>query len=293
MVGSRSFSWLAAPQRGAADGWRASWRTGGRAQQRAAPPVVAQVVLRRWASRSTEDHAGRARLAPGTFAKGKAIGVWAAGVVIGMVGLSYAFVPLYRMFCQATGYAGTANESDRGGGEALVNLAAVDGSRMLTIEFTSDVSPNLSWKFEPAQRLVRVQPGAPPPPLLPELLGLPDLPELPTFIAERPDTASHWLSLPSRRLTCGAVPKAVFCVASAAAGETTLAFYNATNDMEDAVTGISTYNVSPQKAGLYFHKIQCFCFEEQRLLAGETIDMPVFFYIDPDFADDPKVRPAN
>ena len=230
MVGSRSFSWLAAPQRGAADGWRASWRTGGRAQQRAAPPVVAQVVLRRWASRSTEDHAGRARLAPGTFAKGKAIGVWAAGVVIGMVGLSYAFVPLYRMFCQATGYAGTANESDRGCGEALVNLAAVDGSRMLTIEFTSDVSPNLSWKFEPAQRLVRVQPG-----------------------------------------------------------ETTLAFYNATNDMEDAVTGISTYNVSPQKAGLYFHKIQCFCFEEQRLLAGETIDMPVFFYIDPDFADDPKM----
>ena len=73
-------------------------------------------------------------------------------------------------------------------------------------------------------------------------------------------------------------------------GETTLAFYNATNDQKEAVTGISTYNVSPQKAGLYFHKIQCFCFEEQRLLAGETIDMPVFFYIDPDFADDPKVR---
>lgn len=75
------------------------------------------------------------------------------------------------------------------------------------------------------------------------------------------------------------------------AGETTLAFYNATNDQKEAVTGISTYNVSPQKAGIYFHKIQCFCFEEQRLLAGETIDMPVFFYIDPDFADDPKVRP--
>ena len=73
-------------------------------------------------------------------------------------------------------------------------------------------------------------------------------------------------------------------------GETTLAFYNATNEQKEAVTGISTYNVSPQKAGLYFHKIQCFCFEEQRLLAGETIDMPVFFYIDPDFADDPKVR---
>ena len=65
------------------------------------------------------------------------------------------------MFCQATGYAGTANESEKGGGEALVNLSAVEGSRPLTIEFTSDVSPNLSWSFEPAQRAVRVQPGAP------------------------------------------------------------------------------------------------------------------------------------
>lgn len=86
---------------------------------------------------------------------------------------------------------------------------------------------------------------------------------------------------------------AIVCLVGARcafAGETTLAFYNATNDQKEAVTGISTYNVSPQKAGLYFHKIQCFCFEEQRLLAGETIDMPVFFYIDPDFADDPKVR---
>jgi len=87
------------------------------------------------------------------------------------------------------------------------------------------------------------------------------------------------------------LPKSLSSLAPAAAGETTLAFYNATNDMQAAVTGISTYNVSPQKAGLYFHKIQCFCFEEQRLLAGETIDMPVFFYIDPDFSDDPKVRP--
>mmetsp|Transcript_1881 Transcript_1881/g.6711 ORF Transcript_1881/g.6711 Transcript_1881/m.6711 type:complete len:150 (+) Transcript_1881:554-1003(+) len=72
-------------------------------------------------------------------------------------------------------------------------------------------------------------------------------------------------------------------------GESTLAFYNATSSSKEAITGVSTYNVSPQKAGLYFSKIQCFCFEEQRLQPGESIDMPVFFYLDPDFADDPKM----
>ena len=198
---------------------------------------------------------------------------WLSGLVVGMLGLSYAFVPLYRMFCQATGYGGTANEASRGGGETLTGMEAVAQSRLLTIEFTSDVSPELAWTFDPAQRFVRVQPG-----------------------------------------------------------ETALAFYNATNSQSEAVTGISTYNVSPQKAGVYFHKIQCFCFEEQRLQvccvsrcllllfqwtvycvtlllphkfvvgvvdalsaaqSGETIDMPVFFYIDPDFAADPRVRYAQ
>ena len=53
---------------------------------------------------------------------------------------------------------------------------------------------------------------------------------------------------------------------------------------------MSTYNVSPQQAGSYFNKIQCFCFEEQKLRAGEKVDMPVFFYIDPEFATDPRMR---
>ena len=49
---------------------------------------------------------------------------------------------------------------------------------------------------------------------------------------------------------------------------------------------MATYNVTPMKTGLYFHKIQCFCFDEQRLRAHETVDMPVFFYIDPSINDD-------
>lgn len=69
-------------------------------------------------------------------------------------------------------------------------------------------------------------------------------------------------------------------------GETVLAFYLAKNISDEAVTGIATYNVTPAKAAIYFNKVQCFCFDEQRLKPGEELDMPVFFFIDPEFADD-------
>ncbi|KAK0107333.1 Cytochrome c oxidase assembly protein cox11, mitochondrial [Cadophora gregata] len=73
-------------------------------------------------------------------------------------------------------------------------------------------------------------------------------------------------------------------------GETALAFYTATNRSDDDIIGVATYSVTPAQVAPYFSKIQCFCFEEQRLNAGETVDMPVFFYIDPDFVNDPNMR---
>ena len=76
-------------------------------------------------------------------------------------------------------------------------------------------------------------------------------------------------------------------------GESTLAFYTAQNNSDKSITGVSTYNVTPQQAGFYFNKIQCFCFEEQKLRPGEKIDMPVFFYVDPEFATDPKLKSFN
>ncbi|XP_063817339.1 cytochrome c oxidase assembly protein COX11, mitochondrial [Pseudophryne corroboree] len=72
-------------------------------------------------------------------------------------------------------------------------------------------------------------------------------------------------------------------------GETALAFYKAKNSTSKPVIGISTYNVIPYEAGQYFNKIQCFCFEEQRLNPHEEVDMPVFFFIDPEFAEDPRM----
>ncbi|ODV86657.1 hypothetical protein CANARDRAFT_184377, partial [[Candida] arabinofermentans NRRL YB-2248] len=73
-------------------------------------------------------------------------------------------------------------------------------------------------------------------------------------------------------------------------GETALAFYKAKNTSDKDITGMATYSVTPDHVAPYFNKIQCFCFEEQRLNAGEEVDMPLFFFIDPDFAQDPSMR---
>lgn len=73
-------------------------------------------------------------------------------------------------------------------------------------------------------------------------------------------------------------------------GQASLAFFSALNKSNEDRIGIATYNIVPSRAALYFNKIQCFCFEEQRLGPGEQVDMPVFFYIDPSYSMDPQVR---
>lgn len=73
-------------------------------------------------------------------------------------------------------------------------------------------------------------------------------------------------------------------------GETALAFYTATNNSDHDIIGVATYSVTPAQVAPYFSKIQCFCFEEQRLNAGETVDMPVFFYLDPDMLTDLNMK---
>lgn len=153
------------------------------------------------------------------------------GLVFAMVGCTYASVPLYRRFCQATGYGGTVQRRETV--EEKIARHAQDGTvtnREIVVQFNADVSDGMPWKFIPTQREVRVKPG-----------------------------------------------------------ESALAFYTAENRSSTPITGMSTYNVTPMKAAVYFNKIQCFCFEEQRLLPGEQIDMPVFFYIDPEFETDPRM----
>ena len=72
-------------------------------------------------------------------------------------------------------------------------------------------------------------------------------------------------------------------------GEFALAFYSAENLSDEPLVGTATYNVTPQKVGTYFVKVDCFCFTEQYLRAGETADLPVSFYVDPAIDDDPNM----
>ena len=145
-----------------------------------------------------------------------------AGLVAGMVGLSFASVPLYRLFCQVTGFGGTTRVAE--------SLPKQQGERIVTIRFNSDVHPDLPWAFQPAQRAVELR-----------------------------------------------------------VGESGLAFYKARNLAERPTTGVSTFNVTPQKAGPYFNKVQCFCFEEQTLQPGEEMEMGVSFFVDPGIEEDPNL----
>lgn len=142
-------------------------------------------------------------------------------VMGGMIGLSFAAVPLYRVFCAATGYGGTPQIGGREGPGA-------EGGT-ITVRFDANTSPNLPWRF---------QPGA----------------------------ASVTLPL----------------------GEEQLAYYVGRNDGARAVTGVATYNVTPEKVGKYFHKTACFCFNEQTLAPGQEMQFPLSFWVDPAIAKDPS-----
>ncbi|WP_174292161.1 cytochrome c oxidase assembly protein [Sphingomonas bacterium] len=143
-------------------------------------------------------------------------------VIAFMTGLAWASVPIYRLFCQATGLNGTT-------GRGLEAPGAVD--HQVTVAFDTNVSPNMPWRFKPEARS---------------------------------DTV--------------------------AVGARDMAFFTATNTSDHPITGTATFNVQPAQAGKYFKKIQCFCFTQQTLKPGETVRMPVIFYVEPGIVDDPDAR---
>lgn len=158
--------------------------------------------------------------APKQISNGKFIVIIVA-VVISMFSLAFFSVPLYRAFCQITGFGGTTQVSSA--------LPETLGTTRMKILFDANTSPELPWKFTPLQHQVDV-------------------------------------------LT----------------GENKLIFYEAENIGDTAVTGVATFNVTPTTAGIYFNKIQCFCFENQSLNPGEKIIMPVSFFVDPEIENDPE-----
>lgn len=147
-----------------------------------------------------------------------------SGVVLGMVGLSFAAVPAYKAFCQITGWGGTTQRADASAADRLVL------DREMTVRFDSTTNGGLNWGFKPEQ-----------------------------------------------------VDQTLLV------GQAGLAFYEAKNYASTPVTGRASFNVMPAKAGIYFKKIECFCFTEQTLQPGETVSMPVTYFIDPAIADDPNL----
>lgn len=150
----------------------------------------------------------------------RAVGITLAAVVIGMVGLSFASVPLYRVFCAVTGYGGTPR----------IGAATAPGAtrQLVTMRFNANTHPGLPWDFRPVQEEIRL-------PL----------------------------------------------------GEEQLAFYTARNGAGTAITGVALYNVTPDTVGKYFHKTACFCFNQQTLEAGQQMQFPLSFWVDPAIATDP------
>jgi cytochrome c oxidase assembly protein subunit 11 len=141
----------------------------------------------------------------------------------GMVGAAYASVPLYKLFCQATGYGGTTQRVEQYSSKVL--------DRTITVRFDTNVSGGLAWDFAPVKRDVTMK-----------------------------------------------------------IGETVEARFRVTNLFDAPATGRATFNVSPELAGAYFNKVECFCFTETTLKAGETLDMPVVFYVDPAIVDAPELK---
>ena len=134
--------------------------------------------------------------------------------VAAMVGAAYAAVPLYRLFCQVTGYNGTTQRVEQFSDTIL--------DQTMRVTFDANTSSGLNWDFKAAQAIE---------------------------------------------------PKI---------GETVQVNFTATNRSSSPTTGTAVFNVTPMEAGAYFNKVQCFCFTETTLQPGETLEMPVLFFVDPE-----------
>ena len=151
------------------------------------------------------------------------VGLTCAAFFFFMVGAAFAAVPLYKMFCQATGYGGTTQRVEK-------QYAGRVLDREITVRFDANIA-GVPWEFQPVQRSMTMK-----------------------------------------------------------IGETVQAHYQATNKFDRPVTGRATFNVQPELAGPYFNKVECFCFTDTSLKPGETLDMPVLFYVDPDIVNVPELR---
>ena len=154
------------------------------------------------------------------------VAIMASAFALAMLGLGWASVPLYRLFCQMTGFAGTAQ---RATAEQAAAVKAV--AQTISVRFDGNVESGLPWKFGPSQ-------------------------------------VSQDMQIGQRRI----------------------AFFTAENLSDEPITGVASFNVEPDGAGLYFKKIACFCFNQQTLQPGQKVEMPVQYYVDPAIQDNPDTQ---
>jgi cytochrome c oxidase assembly protein subunit 11 len=154
--------------------------------------------------------------------KNKSLAVNLAMLVVGMLLLSFASVPLYRIFCEVTGFGGTTENAS--------SAPSSIGTRKMSVEFNTDVAPELNLKFSSLQKNISLKPG-----------------------------------------------------------EQKLALFSATNKSSASVSGTAVFNVTPHKAGSYFVKIKCFCYDEMVLAPGQTVNLPVSFFIAPEIENDSEM----
>ena len=154
------------------------------------------------------------------------VALMAGAVAVSMVGVGFAAVPLYRIFCEVTGFGGTTMRVDE-----AVAATVVATDKPIVIRFDANHRSDLPWEFRPERTTDTVSIGAK---------------DMSIFIAK--------------------------------------------NLSDQPVTATATFNVTPELAGKYFNKIQCFCFTEQTLKPGQQVRMPVLYYVDPKIMTDPETR---
>ncbi len=155
----------------------------------------------------------------------------AGGVALAMLALGFASVPLYRLFCQVTGFNGTTQRASETEARQALAQSSQGQGRQLSIRFDSNIGNGIPWAFYPEKKTMSV-----------------------------------------------------------GVGGKSMAIFIAKNLSSKPVTGRAVFNVTPEQAGPYFTKIECFCFTEQTLQPGQEVRMPVLFYVDKKFLDDPDDR---
>jgi len=166
---------------------------------------------------------GRNTISDKAARSNRRVAVVCLGFFAGMVGMAYAAVPLYEMFCRVTGYGGTTQRVEQYSQTVL--------DREIKVRFDANIAGGLAWEFKPVQRDVTLK-----------------------------------------------------------IGETTQVSYKAQNTFSKPTSGRASFNVTPQMAGAYFMKVECFCFTDTELAPGEAMDMPVVFYVDPEIVNVPELK---